>query len=102
MGVDINQIVILLAVAIGSNLLLWAWATESGTIVCPDMNTEYTTENLNYDVGNQSHSIDIGIDDIGSLATGRCDGLPFWVVLIFELPLLAGLFYIARAFVGAT
>lgn len=102
MGVDVNQIIMWVVIAIGSNLLLWAWAIESGTLTCPNMDTTYETEELAYDVGNQTHSDELGYKDIFDIALGRCDGMPFWVVLLFEIPLIVGGFYILRAFIGAT
>jgi hypothetical protein len=102
MGVDINQIIMWTVIALGSNLLLWLWATQSQTVVCPPLDFSYEEENLTYDIGSQSHSAEVGYKDIISLAIGRCDGLPFWLIIIFEIPLIIGGFYIARAFIGAT
>ncbi|OGY23297.1 MAG: hypothetical protein A2172_03775 [Candidatus Woykebacteria bacterium RBG_13_40_15] len=98
----ISEIVILLAVAFGLNYMLLSFAQLGIGIQCPNLQSTYGTINETYEVGNTTYTQRFGYRDIVNLAIGRCAGLPISLVILLELPLLVGLFYILRMFIGAT
>lgn len=101
MSLQIKEIIILLMYAIGINLVLVQFANMGTGIVCnPLYDSSYnSTYNLT-DTGNTQ--IKQSSASIVDLALGRCDGLPAILVWVFELPIIVGLLYIVRGFIGAT
>lgn len=101
MSLNIKHMIILLVYAIGINLVLISFANMGIGINCSniedmDYNQTYNlTEDNNTDIKQSSASI---VD----LALGRCEGIPYWLFMIFELPIIVGLLYIIRGFIGAT
>lgn len=101
MSLMVKEIIILLMYAIGINLVLLGFANLGSGNICanlyqPTYNKTYnSSDTSNAELGRNSASI---ID----LALGRCDGLPQFIVLIFELPIIVGLLYLIRGFIGAT
>lgn len=95
MGISVNAIVLILIYAFGINYILLAMSYMNLGINCPSVDQNYnsTTNSTNYA---QLYANAV------SMALGRCDGLPFYIWLIFELPVIAGLLYVARAYIGAT
>jgi len=91
MGISVTAIVILLMYSIGINVILLELAKVGVGVNCPNLSTSYNTTNQSW-----------GWGDITDLALGRCEGLPFVLVALLELPVIAGLFYVIRAFAGAT
>ncbi len=69
-------------------------------IDCGTLTEEYSTE---YNVTDPNNTeIKESSASIIDLALGRCEGLPFWLFVIFELPIIVGLLYIIRGFIGVT
>ena len=91
MGISVQAIVILIVYAFGINIMLLELSRIGVGIQCPTLSAAYNTTNSS-----------LSFSSITDLALGRCEGLPLYLVLLFELPVIAGLLYIARAFVGAT
>lgn len=95
---EVGTFTVILIVAFLINFLLVSFASLGVGITCPDLSTDYGTADYTY----ANQTVTLGADDIIDLALGRCDGLPFWLVLIIELPLIVGLFFYLRKFVGFT
>lgn len=98
MGVPIKEIIITVSVSLALNFFLLMYANATGSINCPVYKFDYETESLTL----QNQTVDLGYKDIVRMSMGQCSGIPLILIWIFELPLLVGLFYIIRAFVGAT
>lgn len=101
MSLMVKEILILLIYSIGINLVLLGFANLGSGTLCSNLygSTYNTTYNIsdtnNVQLGKNSASI---ID----LALGRCSGIPQFLVLLFELPIIVGLLYLIRGFIGAT
>ena len=91
MGISVQAIVILIMYAVAINIILLELARIGIGINCPSMSSAYNTTNRS-----------LGFSEITDLALGRCDGLPFILIVILELPVIAGLIYIVRAYIGGT
>jgi hypothetical protein len=101
----IGDIIFLIAYAIGINLLLVSFASLNIGISCGELGTKYNTTisvNESDTTGIVSSTGVKGIGLITSWALGRCEGLPSWIVWVFEIPVLVGLLFIIRSFIGAT
>jgi hypothetical protein len=94
---ELKGLMVLVAYAIGINLLLVSFANLNVGVSCPSLskfaNTTATTNQteLTY---NSASIIDIALN--------RCSGVPSWIFWIFEVPVILGLLYIIRAYIGAT
>ena len=98
MAVALKEIIITLILAFGLNIILLAWANQSGTIDCPSMSTVYSLQNETY----ENHTREYGYSDILDMALGQCSGINPILIIIFQLPLLVAIFYIIRLFIGFT
>jgi len=101
MSLNINQIIILLVYSIGINLVLVSFANMGIGIECNSLDNYQFNQTYNLTEENNSE-IKQSSASIIDLALGRCNGIPYWLFLIFELPIIVGLLYIIRGFVGAT
>lgn len=86
MMVGIKGIAVLIMVLIGINLAILELAKLGIGITCP---------NLSYESYNQTNET-VGWKDIKDLAFGRCEGLPFYLVMLVEVPLFAALLFVAN------
>lgn len=91
MAMEKREIIILLMVTLGINYALVQLASLGIGITCPNLQTTYGIYNENITSGNHSYSENFGFRDIINMATGRCENLPFVLVLLIELPLLVAL-----------
>jgi hypothetical protein len=101
----VGDVIFLIAYAIGINLLLISFANLSIGISCGNLQTKYNSTfavNESDTTGIVSSSGVTGIRLITSWALGRCSGLPSWIVWLFEIPVVIGLLYVVRSFIGAT
>lgn len=92
MAMEKREIIILLILAFGINIMLIEFAKLGIGVTCPNVVTTYSLQNETIPSGGYNYSYNFGFKDIISMATGRCEGLPVYIVLIFELPLLVALF----------
>lgn len=101
---SIVEIISIVSIAILINYVLFSFALNGFlNVSCPVLTAEYNeTLNESFDVGGVTYTQDISWRDILSLATGRCEGLSIWIILIVEIPILLGLIYAGRLFVGLT
>jgi len=104
MAGSVLEIISIVGIALLLNVVLFMFASAGFlNLSCPDMVTDYNeTLNESFTVGGVVYTQDIGWNDIVDMAIGRCEGLPFLVVLLIEIPLLLGLLYVIRMFVGVT
>jgi len=100
MGLEIKSLVVIISYAIISNLILLSIANLNVGLSCPDLIINPTISGLNYtsDVGTATEFRANVID----IATNRCSGIPAWLYWAFEVPVLIGLLYVVRGFIGAT
>ena len=101
MSLNINQIIVLLVYSFGINLVLVSFANMGIGIECNSLDNYQFNQTYNLTEENNSE-IKQSSASIIDLALGRCNGIPYWLFLIFELPIIVGLLYIIRGFVGAT
>ena len=103
MAGSILEIITIFAIAIIINLVFYQFAKGGFLdLECPEPSSVYGTISENFTVGNTTYTQTIDWHDILNMVTGRCSGLPLWVVLIVETPLLLGLIYVGRMLVGLT
>jgi len=105
MAGSVVEIISVVAIALLINVLLFMFASAGFlNLSCPDMVGVGYNQTLNesWEVGGVIYTQDIGWNDILDMALGRCEGLPFLVVLLVEIPLLIGLIYVGRMFAGLT
>lgn len=97
MTMSLKGMIVLVAYAIGINLVLISFANLNIGISCPELVESYNaTGSLN---ATELSSSSASIIDI---ALNRCSGVPSWLFWVLELPVILGLLYIIRAFIGAT
>lgn len=107
MGLMIKEILILFIYTICINLVLTGFANLNSGISCPNVYSYSSSVSLNeteFETGVSSNPITLTNTVITTinLITNQCEGIPYILVLIFELPVLIGFLYIARSFIGAT
>lgn len=98
---EITAIIFIIGYAIISNYILLQFANLGIGINCiSEIETELNTS-TDFTITNVTNygSARAGILD---LALGRCEGLPTVFYLLFELPVIIGLIYIGRKFIGFT
>jgi hypothetical protein len=87
---ELKGVTVLFIILIFLNICIFNLAKYGSGIRCPNM--EY------FDYSNQTtegnHTTSFGFRDTVNLVRGRCEGLPFWFILILEIPLLATLGYL--------
>lgn len=96
-----KEMIVILIYSIGVNLALFALANSGIPFNCDNpmmsvYNTTYNSSALTYEQFGRSHTTII------DLAFPKCNGLPTWIIYIAELPVIIGLLYIIRQFIGAT
>ena len=92
--------VVLIIYSISINLILLQFANMGIGISCENLQQSYNTSYNETDF--DSSELKQSSASIVDLALGRCQGLPYWLVLVFELPIIVGLLYIIRGFFGVT
>lgn len=107
MGLMIKEIIILFMYTIGINLLLVGFANLGSSISCPDiynanLNTTFNTSEISSGVTSNPISMTNMVRTIIQLVTNSCSGIPYVLVLLFEVPIIIGFAYIIRGFIGAT
>jgi hypothetical protein len=94
---ELKGLIVLVAYAIGINLLLVSFANLNVGVSCPNLSkfvNATATVNQSEITYNSASIIDIALN--------RCSGLPSWIFWVMEVPVILGLLYIVRAFIGAT
>ena len=100
MALNIREIVVLLIYALSINLVLLGLANLGTGLNCGELETSYSTS---YNLTDEDNlDLKYSSANIIDLALGRCEGLPVWLFWVFELPIIVGLLYIIRGFVGLT
>lgn len=103
MSMRIKEIIIVLVYALGMNMLLLSFANMGIGIDCSNLQEEYTHYNQTYNLtDSENQELKTSSASIIDLALGRCEGMPYWLFIILELPIIVGLLYIIRGFIGAT
>lgn len=100
MTLDMNAMIIIVVYAVLSNIFLFSLALSSDSLSCPNSKIEYeynSTANYTSDTYTKATGT-----DILSLLLGRCEGFPYWVIWLAEIPTVLGILYLIRAFVGFT
>lgn len=100
MGLSIKAIIVVIGYAIISNFVIVQIANLNIGVNCPQVVAEYSASDLNY-TSDDGGAVTFRANVI-DVATNRCSGLPGWVYWAFEVPVLIGLLYIVRGFIGAT
>jgi len=96
---EITAIIFVVGYAILSNIILLQFANlgvgiNCGSIIESELNTSTDFSDTNITTYGQSRA------NILDLALGRCEGLPTLFYLLFELPVIIGLIFIGRKFIG--
>lgn len=102
MSLDIKSTILTVAYAIGINLILVSFANWGIGFSCE--NVQYQQQQLtdsNYTDINDPSSVEFRAS-VWDIIFNRCEDLPTVVWLIFEVPILIGVAYIIRGFIGAT
>ena len=97
MSAGLKGMIVLVSYSIFINLILVSFANMNVGISCPELVADYNktgTVNETELVSNSASIIDI--------ALSRCSGIPKWLFWIAEIPIILGLLYIIRSFIGAT
>ena len=107
MSLNINQIIVLLVYSFGINLVLVSFANMGIGIECNSLdnyqfNQTYNQTELEQGINSNPITLINSVRIMVDLALGRCDGIPYWLFLVLELPIIVGLLYVLRGFVGAT
>jgi len=107
MGLMIKEIIILFIYMIGINFVLVGFANLGSGISCPDLyqvslNTSYNASEISSGVTSNPISMTNMVRTVIQLVTNSCIGIPYVLVLLFEVPILIGFAYIIRGFIGAT
>jgi len=94
---NLKGMIVLVAYAIGINLVLVSFANLNIGISCPEL-----IESYNFTSSTNSTELTSNSASILDIALNRCSGVPSWIFWVLELPVILGLLYIIRAFIGAT
>lgn len=101
MAMDIRIVIFTIAYAIISNIFLVEYANMGIGIECQNVNAVSFNDTFNYTDESDSNLANVRANAF-DLALGRCEGLPWWIYWIFEIPFIIGIAYIIRGFIGAT
>lgn len=108
MGLMVKEIIIVTIYTIGINLILSSLSTSVGGVSCPNVydlsNQDVSLNETELQSGISSNPVTMisSVVTIFNLITNQCTGIPYILVLICELPILIGILYIVRGFIGAT
>lgn len=102
MTLDIKAMVVVFLYAVLSNFAIGSLALSDSSLACSNLRTQnfvydYTTGNYTSDPVSQ----DAGINFF-QVMLGMCQGLPWWLYWITQIPTILGVLYIIRAFIGFT
>lgn len=89
------------------NFILTGFASFNSGISCPNIysnaiSTSYNQSEINTGVSSNPISLVNMLVTVVNLVTNQCEGIPYILVLICEVPILIGFAYIVRGFIGAT
>jgi len=102
MALSIRELTIFLVYAIGINII-FASLSNLGVLECSNVSESFL-QNDTYAVQNITDDVDTktSANNFISLILNRCDGFPAWIYWMFQVPLIIGLLYIIRGFIGVT
>ena len=102
---DITAVIIVVGYAIISNLILFEFAKLGIGINCPELENQLSnvTDTFNY-TAEDYPNLRKGspIVTIYQIAVGRCSGIEWWLYAISQVPVIIGILFIARKFIGFT
>jgi len=101
MSLDIRAVIVTIAYAIGINLILLSIANLGIGLECGSAEEFAYNETWNYTDLDDPSSVEFRAN-VWNIVFNRCEGLPTILWLLFEVPILVGIGYIIRGFIGAT
>jgi hypothetical protein len=102
MSLEIKSVIIVIAYAIISNLVMFSYANMGIGITCYREENEFDINTtINYTDGSDTNLIEVR-SNIFNVALDRCNGFPAWLFWVLEVPVIIGIIYIIRGFVGLT
>lgn len=103
MTLDLKAMILVVIYAVLSNMILISVSDSFDGISCPDFSlNEYTTSyNTSLNYTSDSLTQDNGASFF-KLLLNRCNGLPYWVFWLTQVPTILGILYVLRAFIGFT
>jgi len=115
MGLDIKAIIVLFVYGISINLILANLAYTFTSITCPieyygsneyDPSFNSTSSFNSTDLPDQITSNPLNLVNmvitVVNLVTDSCTGIPYILIMIFEIPIFIAFAYVVRGFIGAT